>query len=71
MTKPEPPPIRVDRCVCHSRTFAELRDVARDADITELSELLARADFGGGCTTCHPYVQRMLQTGEVVFHELL
>ena len=63
--------IRVDRCVCHERSFAALRARAEAEGITSLEGLLEVEDFGRTCRGCHPYVRRMLRTDEVVFHELL
>jgi len=64
-------PIRIDRCVCAGRTFAELRGVADTAGARTLAELQQHADFGRGCKLCHPYVRRMLKTGEVRFEEVI
>jgi bacterioferritin-associated ferredoxin len=63
--------IRIDRCVCYGRTFTELREVADVAGVRTLEELKRHASFGANCGLCHPYVRRMLRTGEVVFSELL
>jgi bacterioferritin-associated ferredoxin len=54
---------RVDRCVCHERTFAELLAVARRTGATSLAELELQTDFGRGCGTCRPYVELVLTTG--------
>jgi alpha-tubulin suppressor-like RCC1 family protein len=63
--------IRVDRCICHERTFEELKARAEEQGITTLEALLDAEDFGRTCHGCHPYVKRMLETGETVFTELL
>ena len=64
-------PIRIDRCVCFSRTFTELRTIAEDAGARTLEDLQRHTDFGRGCGLCHPYVRRMLRTRETVFSEIL
>jgi len=62
--------IRVDRCICASRTFASLRDQAR-AEGLSLDQLVSRCGAGDGCRTCLPYLRRTLRTGQTVFDELL
>ena len=54
-----------------ARPFAELLPVARQQGCSSLAALQEHADFGGGCELCHPYVRRMLKTGETVFHEVI
>jgi bacterioferritin-associated ferredoxin len=61
----------IDRCICFQRTFAELQEVAQTHGIKRLEVLQEHIPFGGNCGLCHPYVRRMLRTGEVVFQELL
>ena len=63
--------VRIDRCVCFARTFAELRTAADRSGARTLEELQQHTDFGRGCGLCHPYVRRMLQTREIVFGEIL
>lgn len=54
-------------CVCHRRTFKELQTIALDLQLTTLQELVDHNWCGGGCTMCHPYVRKMLVTGETEF----
>lgn len=66
----------IDRCLCHDRRFSELAVVARAAGATTVPDLqaaayAAEADFGRGCGLCHPYVRRMLRTGETVFETIV
>jgi bacterioferritin-associated ferredoxin len=63
--------VRIDRCVCFDRTFAELRAVADDAGAQTLAELDAHVAFGRRCGLCRPYVERMLETRELVFSMIL
>lgn len=68
----EPTPgLRIDRCYCFARTFAELKRVAGATDARTVEALQAHALFGQRCQLCHPYVRRMLRTGETVFHEIV
>ena len=61
----------VDRCLCFGRTFAELADVAAETGAATVSELQAHALFGRKCALCHPYVRRMLRTGQTAFHAVV
>ncbi len=66
-TSPFANPMRIDRCVCFRRTFAELREVAALTGAGTLEELQRQVEFGRRCKLCNPYVRRMLRTGEVSF----
>lgn len=63
--------MRIDRCSCFGQTFAALKAVAGQTGATTLADLQVHVAFGHRCQLCHPYVRRMLQTGETVFHHLL
>jgi bacterioferritin-associated ferredoxin len=60
----------VDRCICRSRLFADLLPEARIRG-WDLAALMAATGCGAQCGLCRPYLRRMLETGETVFHELL
>lgn len=62
--------IYIDRCVCFQKTFAELKQVAEETQSHTLKKLQGHETFGQKCKRCHPYVQRMLQTGEVAFYQV-
>lgn len=61
----------IDRCVCFGVPFAYLKRVADAAGAQTVEALQAHVRFGQKCRLCHPYVRRMLETGETVFHDLL
>lgn len=63
--------MRIDRCVCFNVPFSFLREVAREHDCTSIAALQVHVRFGLNCKLCHPYVERMLDTGEVVFSSIL
>ncbi len=63
--------MRIDRCYCFQRTFAELKAIARQRRISRVEVLQQQIAFGLRCRLCLPYVRRMLQTGQIVFHEIL
>ena len=61
----------IDRCVCFDQTFAHLRRVAERTGAATVEALAREAVFGRKCGLCRPYVQRMLETGETVFHAVI
>ena len=63
--------LHIDRCFCYATTFAELKAVADATGAASVAELRQHATFGANCRLCHPYVRRMLRTGETVFHEIV
>lgn len=63
--------MKIDRCYCYRKTFAELRQVAEKTESASLEALQSHVEFGRNCELCHPYVRRMLETGQTVFHEVI
>lgn len=63
--------ILIDRCLCYKRSFKELCSIAQTNHITELPVLQEYVEFGLKCQLCHPYVKRMLRTGETEFTQIL
>ncbi|MGA7304910.1 MAG: (2Fe-2S)-binding protein [Rhodothermales bacterium] len=63
--------MRIDRCICFDRSFAELKEIARRKSSDSIEALQRHVEFGLQCELCHPYVRRMLRTGEVRFGEIL
>lgn len=63
--------IRIDRCLCFNQTFVHLKAIAEATGADTLPALQEQVPFGLKCRLCHPYVRRMLRTGETVFHEIL
>jgi bacterioferritin-associated ferredoxin len=57
----------VDRCICFNITFAELKAISDRINVRSLDSLQQSVDFGLRCGLCKPYVERMLETGRVVF----
>jgi bacterioferritin-associated ferredoxin len=62
--------MRIDRCICHEVTFAELHRHAQ-ADGATFADLQRDFRCGTGCGLCAPYVRRMLRTGQVVFTQIV
>jgi bacterioferritin-associated ferredoxin len=63
--------MRIDRCICFHKTFAELKCLAERTGASTVSELQQHVAFGQKCRLCHPYVRRMLRTGRTAFHEIV
>ena len=63
--------MQIDRCMCFGRPFAELADVAAETGAATVAELQEHALFGRKCALCHPYVRRMLRTGQTSFAEVV
>ena len=63
--------LRIDRCLCFGKTFADLAALAETTGADTVAGLQEHALFGRKCALCHPYVRRMLRTGETVFHEVV
>ena len=61
----------IDRCYCFNKTFAHLKEVAVATGGASVAALQSDVEFGQRCQLCHPYVRRMLRTGEVIFHEIV
>ena len=63
--------MRIDRCVCFQVLFSELKKLALTTGAGTIEELQRETEFGLRCRLCHPYVRRMLRTGETVFSEII
>lgn len=58
----------VTKCVCHKRTFSELKVIAEERGYTSCQQLFDAGLCGGNCSMCRPYVQKMIATGETEFY---
>jgi len=58
----------VTHCLCHDRSFAELKRLSGGAGgAVDLETLKARTGCCTGCRMCEPYVRLMLATGRTEF----
>ena len=64
------PSLNITTCVCRRMPFEQLLPLAR-AQGWDLSALIRETGCGDQCGLCRPYLRRMLESGEVVFHEVL
>ncbi|MFN1836127.1 bacterioferritin-associated ferredoxin [Balneola sp. MJW-20] len=58
---------RVDKCICHKRSFEVIREYAEKEGIKSVSELQKQNICSTGCGLCIPYIELMLETGETSF----
>ncbi len=58
--------MRVDRCVCKERSFADLRDLATREGLG-FEALRSRTGCAATCGLCEPYIRLMLRTGQTSF----
>ncbi|HMW34097.1 MAG TPA: (2Fe-2S)-binding protein, partial [bacterium] len=54
----------ITRCICFDKEFEELKKVAAAYRCKTLEELQERVLVGVRCKLCHPYIRRMLATGQ-------
>lgn len=58
---------KVKKCICHNKSFAEIKRYA-EANGIEMVEELQEEDFCScGCQKCVPYVELVLETGKTSF----
>lgn len=58
---------KVSRCICHKRSFEEIREHAREEGYDSVDELKEEDYCSRGCGLCEPYVEMVLETGETEF----
>jgi bacterioferritin-associated ferredoxin len=63
--------IRIDRCYCFGVLFSTLDEISRETGACTVEELQSKIVFGRQCELCHAYVRRTLETGQVVFNEII
>ena len=60
----------VNRCVCTGLSIKDLVQLARDNNYTH-DQLIEATNAGNHCGLCRPYVKCALETGQVVFNEII
>ena len=59
--------LKVLKCICHDRTFEEVKAYADEHDLSSLAELQDRDYCSNSCGMCAPYVEITLETGQTEF----
>lgn len=57
----------VNRCICHNRTFQEIKLYALEQGYSDLKDLQTDNYCSNSCRMCGPYVELVLETGETSF----
>ncbi len=57
----------ITRCICHSRTFDEVKAYAEEHGLTSVNELENHNFCSNSCGLCVPYVKVLLKTGQTEF----
>ena len=58
---------KVEKCICHNRSFEEIKELAEADGLDSVSELQQHNICSGNCGLCIPYVEMMLDTGKISF----
>lgn len=57
----------VNKCICHSRDFSEIKERIEEKNYTTIDELQAEDFCSCSCGLCVPYIELMFKTGETEF----
>ncbi len=57
----------VTRCICHSRSFDEVKQYAEEHNLSSVDELQDKNFCSNSCGLCSPYVEEVLETGQTEF----
>ncbi len=57
----------VTRCICHDKSFEEIKTFALENGIKDVKELQILKYCSNSCRLCVPYVEMVLETGETEF----
>lgn len=58
---------KVTKCICHDRSFEEVRDFARKNNLSTVDALQEKNFCSNSCRLCAPYVAITLETGQTEF----
>jgi len=58
---------KVTKCICHDRPFEEVKEYADRHNISSVDELQDQNFCSNSCRLCAPYVEIMLETGQMEF----
>ena len=61
----------ISKCVCFDTTFLEMKKIMKTNDLKNLDELRKIKEVGTNCRLCVPYIEKMIRTGQTVFHEII
>lgn len=58
---------KVTRCICHGRTFEEVKEYARKQNYNSIEQLQNDKFCSCSCGLCIPYVEITLNSGQTEF----
>lgn len=58
---------KVTRCICHKRSFEEIKIYATEHDLSSVDDLQNHNYCSNSCGLCAPYVEVTLETGQTEF----
>ncbi|MGD8427849.1 MAG: hypothetical protein PVH63_09460 [Balneolaceae bacterium] len=58
---------KVTKCICHDRTFEEIKAYAEEHNLSSIDELQDLDFCSNSCGLCAPYVEVTLDTGQTEF----
>lgn len=58
---------KVVKCICHDRSFEEIKAYADAHNLMTVDELRNHDICSNGCRLCEPYVEVTLETGQIEF----
>ena len=57
----------VTKCICHKKSFNEIREYADKHKVSSVEELQDDNICSNSCGLCKPYVEIVLETGQTEF----
>ncbi|MBS1518711.1 MAG: (2Fe-2S)-binding protein [Bacteroidetes bacterium] len=57
----------VTMCVCTGISFAEMKEKMNSEGIETIDELCEISGVASNCRSCLPYIEKMMETGEIKF----
>lgn len=58
---------KVTKCICHDRSFEEVKAYAREQNLPTVEALQDHDFCSNSCGLCTPYVEVLLETGQTAF----
>ncbi|NGP88558.1 hypothetical protein [Fodinibius halophilus] len=57
----------VTKCICHDRSFEEVKDYAEEHELCTVKELREHDFCSTSCGLCTPYIEIVLETDQTQF----
>lgn len=63
--------IKIDRCICYNVTFEEIKKLMNEKHLKTIEDIQMHIEVSQNCKLCRPYILKMIDTGQTVFHEII